>query len=231
VRSVTIRAKLYAAIVLTVLGPLATTGVALHGMAQMGDRFDEVRARTDDESIARELKFAVTDMNGWQTAYGYDGGRSRPQFVRSAATLRQDLELATERLRDPREQALLSTLEEEFVEFMKLDAIAWRELRAGREQRTKQILLGPEIGRFRAMAGTAEQLATYETERAEAAAAEFDDARDDARRRLIAVGLGAGVVIILLLVAANDVARLALEGERRSRTRASVERPGEEGPS
>jgi hypothetical protein len=31
---VTIRAKLYAAIVLTVLGPIATTGVALAGMAR-----------------------------------------------------------------------------------------------------------------------------------------------------------------------------------------------------
>ena len=41
----TIRAKLYAAIVLTILGPLATTAVALHGMSQIGDRFDEVRER------------------------------------------------------------------------------------------------------------------------------------------------------------------------------------------
>ena len=39
----TIRAKLYAAIVLTILGPLATTAVALQGMSQLGDSFDEVR--------------------------------------------------------------------------------------------------------------------------------------------------------------------------------------------
>ena len=37
----TIRAKLYAAIVLTVLGPLATTAVALHGMSQMGDELQK----------------------------------------------------------------------------------------------------------------------------------------------------------------------------------------------
>jgi hypothetical protein len=70
----TIRAKLYAAIVLTILGPLATTAVALHGMGQMGDAFDDVQERARHESIALELKFAVTDMNGWQTAYGYDNG-------------------------------------------------------------------------------------------------------------------------------------------------------------
>jgi hypothetical protein len=218
---VTIRAKLYAAIVLTVLGPLATTGVALHGMAQMGERFDEVRAHADDESLARQLKFEVTDTNGWQTAYGYDGGRSRPQFVSSAEALRQDLELATSRLTDPTERALLAELQQKFDEFIRLDAIAWRELRAGREQGTKRIILGPEILRFEAMAGTAERLAAYETELADSAAAAFDDERDDARRRLIAVALGAGVVIILLLVAANDVVKLALEGERRARRAAS----------
>src|ERR671934_79113 len=81
----TIRAKLYAAIVLTILGPLATTAVALHGMGQMGDRFDEVQERARHESIALQLKFAVTDVNGWQTAYGYDKGRSRPVFERVAS--------------------------------------------------------------------------------------------------------------------------------------------------
>ena len=227
----TIRGKLYAAIILTILGPLATTAVALNGMSQMGDRFDEVRARADGESLAREIKFAVTDMNGWQTAYGYDSGRSRPQFVRSAATLNQNLNEATKRLTDPTERALLAQLQSQFRGFMALDAIAWRALQAGNEERTKQIFLGPEILRFQSMAATAERLAGYETARAEAAAKSFDDARHEARRRLIAVALGAGVVIILLLVAANDVARLALEGERHTRRRGSTAESGEEEPS
>ena len=42
---------------------------------------------------------------------------------------------------------------------------------------------------------------------------------DDARKRLITVALGAGIVIVLLLVTASDVARLALEGERHARAR------------
>ncbi len=221
----TIRAKLYAAIALTVLGPLATTGVALHGMSQMGDRFDQGRQRGRHESLARELKFAVTDVNGWQTAYGYDGGRSRPQFVHSAMKLRRDLRVAGATFTDPRERVVLSRLREEFDGFMNLDVEAWRELRAGREQNTRNILLGPEIKRFRAMAATAEGLAAYETSRATATERAFDDARDDARRRLIAVALGAAVVIILLLVTANDIARMALEGERTMRGRPSRQSP------
>ena len=98
---------------------------------------------------------------------------------------------------------------------MRLDAVAYRALRAGREQVTKRIFLGPELVRFESMADTAEDLARYEQRQAAAAERGFEDARDDARKRLIAVALGAGLVIVLLLVTAWDVARLALEGERR----------------
>jgi hypothetical protein len=225
----TIRAKLYAAIVLTILGPLATTAVALHGMAQLGDRFDEVGARARDEAIAREIKFLVTDVNGWQTAYGYeggDGGTPRERYEASAADLEQELAAAEGAFTDPRERGLLSQLEQEFDRFSALDVTAYDALLADDGRRTRQILLGPELVRFEAMASTAERLARYEEEVAAQAAADFDQARDDARRRLIAVALGAGIVILLLLVTANDVARLALEGERRGRKRSSDEEPG-----
>jgi hypothetical protein len=215
----TIRAKLYAAIVLTILGPLATTAVALHGMGEMGDRFDEVQDRARQESVALELKFAITDMNGWQTAYGYDNGASRPIFERSVDTLRRDLRRAELTLTDPRERELLRDLQREFAGFMALDVVAYRALRRGDEQRVRDIFLGPEIQRFTAMAETADRLAGYEQQRAEATRQAFDDARDDARKRLIAVALGAGVVIVLLLITASDVARLALEGERHVRGR------------
>jgi hypothetical protein len=218
----TIRAKLYAAIVLSILGPLATTAVALHGMGQMGDRFDEVQERSRHEAIALELKFGVTDMNGWQTAYGYDDGRSRPVFERAVRALRDDLARAKGLLRDVRERELLTELEGDFDEFMRLDVIAYRALQQGRDERVRDIFLGPEIARFSAMAETADELASYEETRARATEAAFDDARDDARKRLIAVALGAGIVILLLLVTASDVARLALEGERHRRGRSGA---------
>jgi hypothetical protein len=216
---VTIRAKLYAAIVLSVLGPLVTTAVALHGMGQMGNRFDEVQQRARHESIALELKFGVTDVNGWQTAYGYDSGASRPVFERTAAKFQRDLRRAAATLTDPRERELLSELRRDFAGFMALDRVAYRALRSGRDRRVRDIFLGPEIARFSAMARTADQLARYEQERAAFTQRAFDKARDDARKRLIAVALGAGLVIVLLLVTAWDVARMALEGERHVRAR------------
>jgi hypothetical protein len=230
---VTIRAKLYAAIVLTVLGPVATTAVALQGMSDLGDRFDEVQVRAEDEGVARELKFRVTDLNGWQTAYGYAGDdlakrdEMRRRYLRAESQLADELDVAATTLDDSRERELFARLERVFERFKRLDGVAWRALQEGDRDRVREIFLGPEIRHFEEMAAIADELASYEGERAAATDAEFDDARDDARRRLIAVALGAGIVIILLLFAANDIARMALEGERvRGRRRRGP--PGDE---
>lgn len=176
-----------------------------------------MRERARHEGLARELKFGVTDVNGWQTAYGYDSGRSRPIFERSVRALRGVLRDARRRLTNAPERELLRELTDEFASFMALDAVAYRALQDGREEVTKRIFLGPALVRFEAMANTAERLAGYERGQAAVAERAFDDTRDDVRRRLIAVALGAGLVIVLLLVTAWDVARMALERERERR--------------
>lgn len=196
------------------LGPLVTIAVALEGQSQLGERFEEVRERARHESLARELKFGVTDVNGWQTAYGYDSGASRPRFERSVAAFRADLREAGQVLTDPAERRLVSELNDGFDRFMNVDVIAYRELRNGREEAVRRLFLGPEIQNFEAIAATSERLARYEDRRATATERAFGDARDSARKRLIAVALGAGLVIVLLLVTAWDVARLALEGAK-----------------
>ncbi len=211
----TIRGKLYAAILLTIVGPIVTIAVALHGQAQLSDRFDQVRERAGHERLARELKFGVTDVNGWQTAYGYDDGVSRPRFERSVAAFRADLRAARAVLTGIPERRLLAQLDDEFDRFMTFDAVAYRALREGRDDAVRRIFLGPEIRNFEGMAITSERLARLEERGAAATARAFEDARDAGRKRLIAVALGAGLVIVLLLVAAWDVARLALEGARR----------------
>jgi hypothetical protein len=211
---VTIRAKLYVAILLTVIGPVVTIAVALNGMGQLGDRFDEVQERANHRALALELKFDVTDLNGWQTAYGYDDGRSRPRFEASVRTFRRDLGAARNELTDPRESRLLNDIRSQFEEFMRLDAQAYSALQRGDEARVKQIFLGPELRLFDQMANRADELARYEGRGATVTEKAFDDAREDARRGLIAVALGAALVIVLLLVTAADIARMALDSQR-----------------
>ena len=207
----TIRAKLYAAIVMTVLGPVITIGVAFAAFHSLSDRFDEVSARSQRQALALEIKYAVTDVNGWQTAYGYDDGASRPRFEQSAQNVRRLLAVANRTLTEPRERAILRDLNASFDAFMALDAVAYRALRAGRDRRVKQIFLGPEIRNFEAMAAAAGQLAAEEGRRNAEVQRGFDQRLNDAKKSLVVVGLGAGVLIVLLLLTASDVARLALE--------------------
>ena len=117
-------------------------------------------------------------------------------------------------LTDAREAAFLRRLRSALGDFLALDDVAYAALRRGRTQRVRQIFLGPEIARFEAMAGASADLAAYEARHAANTRRAFSAQRRDARRRLIAVGLGAGVLIVLLLVTAQDVAKAALE--RRS---------------
>jgi hypothetical protein len=208
---VTIRAKLYAAMAMTVLGPLITIAVAFTAFQSLSDRFDQVTVRSDRQALALELKYAVTDVNGWQTAYGYDDGASRPKFERSAQTVRQLLAQAQRELTEPRERALLAQLRAAFGEFMRLDVVAYRALRAGQRQRVKRLFLGPEIRNFEAMAAAAGKLSLEERRRSHEVQRQFDKRLTDAKKTLVVVGLGAGVLIILLLLTASDIARLALE--------------------
>jgi hypothetical protein len=211
---VTIRAKLYVAILLTVIGPVITIAVALHGMGRLGDRFDEVQDRSERQALALDLKFDVTDVNGWQTAYGYDDGASRPRFEASVRRFRTDLGAARNELTDPPEARLLDQIHSRFERFIELDDAAYAALRRGDDASVKRIFLGPELRLFDDMASRADQLARYEARGATATEKAFDDSREDSRRGLIAVGLGAGLVIVLLLVTAADIARLAIEGHR-----------------
>ena len=158
----TIRAKLYVAILLTVIGPVITIAVALHGMDRLGDRFFEVQKRADDRALALDLKFGVTDFNGWQTAYGYDDGASRPRFERSVRQFRIDLNAARNELTDRREARLLNEIRIRFAKFMQLDREAYAALQRGDDARVKEIFLGPELRLFDQMASRADELARYE---------------------------------------------------------------------
>jgi len=211
---VTIRAKLYVAILLTVIGPVITIAVALHGMSRLGDRFNEVQTSADQRALALDLKFGVTDFNGWQTAYGYDDGASRPRFERSVRQFRIDLAAARNELTDAREAPLLNEIRSRFSAFMQLDRQAYAALQRGDDARVKRIFLGPELRLFDAMASRADELGRYEARSATVTEKDFNSSREDSRRALIAVALGATLVIMLLLVTAGDIARMALDRQR-----------------
>jgi CHASE3 domain sensor protein len=206
---VSIRAKLYAALAVTVAGLIVTAGVGIAGMSRLGDRFDNVEEASRAQALALQLKFDVTDFNGWQTAYGYDNGKSRPTFLASVQRFRADLAEARHQLTRPQEQAYLDQIEDAFNDFMRLDDQAFAALQARDYQKVKDIFLGPELVNFGLAAVAAQRLASYEAGRVSVQDKAFKDARRDALRLLIAVSAIAGLLVVILLVTANDLARSA----------------------
>ena len=205
----TIRAKLATAIIVAVAGLALTAGVGIWGMNSLGDKFDDVRAAGAAQAVALELKYDITDFNGWQTAYGYDNGASRPVFLSSVQQFREDLAAAKKELTSPPEQKLLADMEEAFKAFMTLDVVAYRALQAGKSDEVRRLFLGPEIRNFQRAASAAEDLAALEAARAAETEKAFDDAQTDALRLLILASIVAAVLVALLLVTAFDLARAA----------------------
>jgi CHASE3 domain sensor protein len=204
-----IRAKLYAALAVTVVGLVVTAGVGIAGMSRLGDRFDDVQEASRAQALALQLKFDVTDFNGWQTAYGYDNGQSRPIFLSSVERYRADFAQARRRLTRPQEQTYLDQVERAFNDFMRLDDQAYAALQAGDLETVKDIFLGPELVNFSRAAAASQRLASFEAGRVAVQDKAFKDARQDALRLLIAVSAIAGLLVVILLITANDLARTA----------------------
>ena len=173
-----IRAKLYAALAVTVVGLVVTAGVGIAGMSRLGDRFDNVQEASRAQALALQLKFDVTDFNGWQTAYGYDNGQSRPIFLSSVERYRADFAQARRRLTRPQEQTYLDQVEHAFNDFMRLDDQAYAALQAGDLETVKDIFLGPELVNFSRAAAAVRQQAREDRERS----GDEEEDEDDSHR-------------------------------------------------
>jgi hypothetical protein len=206
---VTIRAKLVTAVTVAIAGLALTAGTGIWGMNRLSDRFDSVQDASDARALALQLKFGVTDFNGWQTAYGYDNGASRPTFLASVKAFRPTLKRAQDRLTHDREQRLLNDIARAFADFMRLDDQAWAALQAGRTGEVKRLFLGPEIVNFQRMARAAQELATVEETFATREEKEFKDAKTDALRYLIGASVVAALLVAILIATALDLARSA----------------------
>jgi len=204
-----IRSKLYAAMAVAVAGLALTAGVGIWAITHLSDRFDGVERAGEARALALGLKFDITDLNGWQTAYGYDDGKSRPIFLQSLARFRADMSRARISLRRPDERSLIAKIQAEIDEFMRVDAAAWAALRNGRTDEVRRLFLGPEIANFNMAAATAGRLALLEQRVARNEDTRFHNAHRDALRLLIAAAVIASLFVALLLITALDLARVA----------------------
>ena len=71
---------------------------------------------------------------------------------------------------------------------------------------------GPEIRNFQRAARASDQLATLEAQRSADENDQFVEARRQIQRLMVIAALVAGLFVLILLVTANDLARLAERG-------------------
>src|SRR4029450_2061832 len=102
-------------------------------MSTLGRHFDRVQAASDAQALALKLKFDITDFNGWQTAYGYDDGKSRPLYLAAFARFQANLARARSALTRPQEVRALDRIECETNAFDERDGKACAGLRCGRQ--------------------------------------------------------------------------------------------------
>ncbi len=205
----TIRSRLYTTMIVVVAALVLIVGVSVWAMSRLGDRFDDVQRAADSRALALQLKFDVTDFNGWQTAYGYDNGASRPNYLAAFTRFQGNLSRARNALTRPQEVRLLDRIEAATDDFARYDDAAWAALQNGRTAEVSRILLGPEIRIFQSAATSAEALAELEDARASAQERAFREARTDALRMLIGASIIAGLLVVILLATAMDLARRA----------------------
>ena len=79
--------------------------------------------------MALELKYGVTDFNGWQTAYGYDDGR-RGRASRARSTFPADFAVRA-RSSPTRASPAAARDRRRFDRFMALDVVAYAALQRG----------------------------------------------------------------------------------------------------
>ena len=145
-----------------------------------------------------------------QTAYGYDDGKSRPSVSRIIPRSSS----ATSRWRGRscdslQEQAILDRIERTTDAFARLDDASWAALQAGRPDEVKRILLGPGPVIFQRAAAASQALAAFEAAQTATQDKAFKDARSDALQLLVLCGVGAGLLVFILLLTASDLARRA----------------------
>ena len=217
----TIRAKLYTAIVLTIIGPAGDDGggAARDVAARRPLRRGAARGDSTRRSRASSSSWSRTSTAGrppTATPVAISGtGSSPPQ-----RELRRELDVAADELTDGRERTAAragsTSSSTGSCSSTRSPGASSRRTTPSRRSGSCSV---PSCDGSRPWPPRPRSWRTTRRRQATATEAAFDDARDDARRRLIAVALGAGLVIILLLVTANDIARMALEGERTIRGR------------
>ena len=182
--------------------------IGLSGQQTATESIEDYRATTRS---AMQVKFRSADFNGWQTAYSFDmvlgnkaateEGGSRPAFLASAASFKEELDKLSRQQVNAEQRALSADSSKLFDQFMKLDEEILADYQAGtpaRTARANELVLVDEIEIFNKIAGNVDKLVTGIDEAADAAAASAESNAAQARVTMLTLS-GLALVATALL--------------------------------
>ncbi|TIC86416.1 methyl-accepting chemotaxis protein [Nocardioides sp. GY 10127] len=210
---------------LALLGPVAlavAAGLGVRAFATQQEATDRVGTAVALATLAQATRYDTADMNGWQTAYAFDAlrgvegasttGESRAAFLDSAARLDGHLsELAGLVPADLADD--LAAAQAAYDAFMAADvevADAYEVGTVAATERANDLVLGPEIENFQAMAVALDALATGVQSASDAASAEAAAAAAAGKRELVLAAVLGGLASLGVAVLVGSSVRRPL---------------------
>jgi methyl-accepting chemotaxis protein len=199
IRNLSLRWKLFGGFGAVVIGMLALIAVGLLMQSRLESSTTTITQRANPKVEAGfEVKFAAADLNGWQTAYVLDHGKSRAAFTTSQAAFDRALAHLKRVSVDPQDRKDAADLQRDYTGFMRLDGQVWDAVRRGDMREADRIALGPEIVVYNKLAGAAQTYLAGATRDAHAAERSFASTRSTSTFMMLTVG-----AIAVLLAAAT----------------------------
>jgi methyl-accepting chemotaxis protein len=193
-RDLPIGRKLAASFGLVVLLIGALTGVALWGMSSLSSAFENTATNVMPKiEAAEDVRTWAADLNGWQTGYVLDEGRSRADFEKSLASTKESVATLVARSNDAEDKKAAAEITQALAAFVAFDAQIWDAVQTGQEAKAQQLVLGPAIELYTAFAKGTERYVKQAIAEGDAAQSSFASTKSTS-------------VIIILAVAALALA-------------------------
>src|SRR4051812_21307015 len=156
-RNLSIAWKLYASFGL-VLGLLClNAAVGLWSTSSLGHATGSITGTSVPKvTAALQLKFDAADLNGWQTAYVLDSGKSRQPFVASGSQFVRELARVKALSTDAADKSAVAKVAANYTGFDALDSKVWAAIKRGDITEARRIALGPEIAKYNVLAKSVE---------------------------------------------------------------------------
>src|SRR6478672_10376332 len=145
----TLSKKLYGGFGLVAALLLVVAITAMWGMGRLSSATHDITNRVSPKvAAAEQVRYAAADLNGWQTAYVLDKGKSRPQFEQSDAAFKKAITALDRVANNAQDQSAVNQVKQAYGRFAQLDASLFAAMKRGNQTEAERIAVGPSVTAF-----------------------------------------------------------------------------------